>query len=313
MEGKQKLVEALPPRTFPPAHRPLLEAHDRFLREAYAFLASTQEKLSGVGNVMVYVLFVRLLQHGRGLHLLLLAGYPEEAELIARAMTITATSLVAIVDGDADSRALQFVAHGSVQRRRKLNGYIRQDILEQKDANAWHVSVTDTEKKILREYADHGIVPLKIGKGHMFWHGMSETDLFRKMKLERWLDLFYGPFSEEVHGTVESCADAVRELVDGQLVRLGPTYNDPRMVVAASYETVGQALIQIEAHYRLGRRPEAEAIGKRMADALHDHAQRLDKGTKHRLMTEGTGEPAAARPGGAHTSVEPEKSQGDAG
>lgn len=297
MKDNAREVQRLQPRALPAEHRPLLEAHDRFLREAYAFLASTQDQLKSIGAVMVYVLFTRLLQHARGLHLLVIGGYPEEAELIARAMTITATSLVAIVDDDSDARALQFVAHSKVQRRRKLDGYFRQEILGADEANAWHESVNREEDKILADYRDHGVVPSKIGRGHMFWHGMTESDLFRKMKAERWLDLFYGPFSEEVHGTVESVADATRKLVQDQLVRLGPTYSDPRMVVAASYETVSQALIQIDTHYDLGRRTEAEAIGKRMSDAIHDHARRIDKGTNPRLTPEPVSkdEPASQR------------------
>src|SRR5438552_3998595 len=83
----------------------------------------------GIGRVMVYVLFLRLLQHARSLHLLVLAGYPEEAELIARAMAANAVSLVAIVHDQSDGRALQFVKHGAPLRRKKLDGYIRQDII----------------------------------------------------------------------------------------------------------------------------------------------------------------------------------------
>jgi hypothetical protein len=259
----------------PRAQRALLDAHDRFMREAYAFVTSAKGVLSSISRVLVYVLFVRLLQHARGLHLLVLAGYPEEAELIARAMTATALSLVTIVDGESDGRALQFVKHGRRLRRKKLDGYIRQEIIPADRGNAWDAKVIAREEEILADYAEHGVIPAPLADRKTFWHGLPEAELFKRMNAQRWLDLFYVPFSEEVHAATSTVADTLRKLKKDRLVRVGPTFSDPRMVIAASFETIVQALFQINTFYGLGRRADVDAINSRMTAALHAYAEQV--------------------------------------
>jgi hypothetical protein len=259
----------------PAAQRLLLEAHDRFMREAYEFVTSARGVLTSIGRILVYVLFVRLLQHARGLHLLVLAGYSEEAELIARAMTATALSLITIVDDESDGRALQFVRHGRHLRRKKLDGYIREEIIPADRANAWDAKVTAREEEVLADYAEHGVIPAPLGDGKTFWHGLPETELFKRMNAQRWLDLFYVPFSEEVHGATTTVADTLRKLKKDRLVRVGPTFSDPRMVIAASYETIVQALFQIDTFYDLDRRADVDTINSRMTAALRVYAEQV--------------------------------------
>lgn len=236
---------------------------------------------------MVYVLFVRLVQHAWALHLLVRVGCPDEAELIARAMTATAVSLVAIVHDESDGRALQFVRHGGQLRRKKLEGYIRQELIPAAPWNAWERKVTAREEEVLNGYAEHGVIPTPFGEGKIFWHGLPETELFKRMNAERWLDLFYVPFSEEVHGATTAIADALRKLTKDHLVVLGPTYSDPRMVIAASYETVVQALYQLDTFCEMGRRDEVDAINAKMTSALSAFAQQVERdGTLRTVLEE---------------------------
>lgn len=291
------VVELAPPKKLPPEQAKLLQAHRVFMEEAYEFIAAAaQGRLTGIGRVMPYAVAIRLLQHARAMHLLVQAGYPEEAEVLARTMTVTCASLVALIDDESDGRALQFLKHSQVLRRKKIDGYVAQDMVSAEEANAWDAKLREGEEKLLADYAAHGITPAPLGDSDMYWHGIGETALFERMKADRWIDLFYRPFSEEAHGAVSTLADALHALTGRRPITLGPTFSDPRIVIGASFETIAQALDQINRHFELDRTKQVEAITSRMKDAVHEYAQSVDAGRTVQLIVPEEEESGAAAP-----------------
>lgn len=115
-------VRTLPPREPPPEQRPLLDAHDRFLRDVHALFAGLPVKFERPAAYVVYVLFARLITQSRAMHALLKLGYVSEAESLCRALANTAVTIVAIVHGEPDPHALQYLAHSQRLRRDEIQG-----------------------------------------------------------------------------------------------------------------------------------------------------------------------------------------------
>ena len=87
-------VELLPPRKPPEYMVPLIDAHDTFLGESCEFFTSIRVKfadddgLPKPGVAIPYVIFAKLIQLGRSVHLLVSSGYTEEAEPLGRARSV---------------------------------------------------------------------------------------------------------------------------------------------------------------------------------------------------------------------------------
>src|SRR5437867_5558311 len=132
-------VEQLPARKPPDYMVPLIQAHDRLLRESYAFFASIKvafaddEGLPKPGVVIPYVLFAKLIQLGRAIHFLVANGYTEEAEPLGRAMVSAALNVVGIVDKEPDARALRFMEQSQEIRAALIKGYIEEGYGSEKE------------------------------------------------------------------------------------------------------------------------------------------------------------------------------------
>lgn len=256
----------------------VIEAHDRFLREAYAFFASLKvERVDGdgypkPGTVIPYVLFAKLIQLGRAVHRLVATGYTEEAEPVARAMVSAALNLVGIADADSDARALRFIEQQRELRAQLMQGYIDEGYMTADDAAALDKEWRAQEDAIFRHFGEKGVVPARIEGANPFtWHGLSDKKLATKMKASRWYNLYYRNFSDEAHANVASVASAVRMLNEERKIHVGPKFKDPWMLMFASGDTIGECLGQLDTLYSAGRRAEVEAINERFGEALKKH------------------------------------------
>lgn len=257
---------------------PLLEAHDRFLRESYAFFASItvpftdDEGLPRPGIAIPYVLFAKLIQLGRGLHFLVSSGYTEEAEPLGRAMVSAGLNLVAIADKDPDARALRFMEQSQEIRAQLIKGYIGEGYVKPDEIAAQDKEWRAQEADLLARLAKKGIVPAKIADENKFtWHGLSDYKLAVAMKASRWYNLYYRNFSDEAHANVAGVTRAFRLLYGKQIVQVGPTFNDPWMLMFASGDTIGESLGQLDTLYGLNRRAEVDSINERFGEALKKH------------------------------------------
>lgn len=271
-------MERLEARRPPDYMVPLIDAHTRFLREAYDFFASIKialvddEGYPKPGVVIPYVLFAKLIQLGRAVHMLVATGYSEEAEPAARAMVSAALNLVGIADADPDARALRFIEQHRELRAKLIEGYITEDYISVEDAASRDKAWREAEDAIFEHFAGKGIRPAKIDDVNRFtWHGLSDKALAEKMNASRWYNLYYRNFSDEAHANVASIASAVRLLNQEQKVHVGPTFTDPWMVMFASGDTIGECLGQLDTLYGLDRRAEAVGICDRFAAALKTH------------------------------------------
>jgi hypothetical protein len=219
-----------------------------------------------------YVLFAKLIQLGRSVHFLVASGYTEEAEPLGRAMVSAALSLVGIADKNPDARALRFMEQASEIRGQLIKGYIdegyaKADEIEPRDAE-WRRE----EQDLLARYAKKGIVPTKIADVNPFtWHGLSDYKLSIAMNASRWYNLYYRNFSDEAHANVAAVTRALRLLYDKKTVKVGPSFNDPWMVMFASGDTIGECLGQLDTLYALKRRAETDKINETFGEALRKH------------------------------------------
>jgi hypothetical protein len=257
---------------------PLIDAHDAFLRASYDFFASIQvefrdkDGLPRPGVAVPYVLFVKLIQLGRGVHYLVATGYTEEAEPLARAMVSAALSLVGIADKDPDARALRFMEQSREIRSQLIKGYVDEGCAKKDDIEARDAEWRKEEQELVDRYASKGIVPAKIDDENKFtWHGLSDYKLALKMNASRWYNLYYRNFSDEAHANVAAVTRALRLLYDKQTVKVGPSFNDPWMVIFASGDTIGECLGQLDTLYGLKRRAETDKINETFAEALKKH------------------------------------------
>lgn len=271
-------VELLPPRQPPEYMLPLIAAHDWFLRESYDFFASISltftdaEGLPKPGVVIPYILFAKLIQLGRSVHFLVASGYTEEAEPLGRAMVSAALNLVGIADKDPDARALRFMEQSQAERAHLIEGYIAEGYVSESEIAQRDKEWRAQEAELLKRFADKGIVPTKIDDQNKWtWHGLSDRKLAEVMNASRWYNLYYRNFSDEAHANAAGVTRALRLLIGKQNVRVGPSFNDPWMLMFASGDTIGECLGQLDTLYGLKRRLEIDAINERFAAALKAH------------------------------------------
>lgn len=265
------VVEASPAQ----AVERLVAGFDRLLRESYQLLADNPPKLDSVGKWVPYAIFGHLLRNGRALHQLLTTGYVDEGRAIGRVMMAAALNIVAIVDADSDGRALQFLAYQRPLRRKALDRLVAQGHLSPQRRDAIDAANTDAEDKTLAGYTAAGITPRPIGNGQTTWHGLNDRDLAKRMKAERWYDIYYGPLSDMgAHANIASLTGIVNEMLAGSFV-VGPSRTDPVHLVMAASDAVGEATCQLERHFALGMNSEAEAIYQRAQRSITMHVHWL--------------------------------------
>src|ERR1700682_3361312 len=172
------------------------------------------------------ILFARLVHLGEAVQLLVERGFTDVAEPLTRAMVSAAINIVAIIDADSNSRALAFLSLVPEIRKKRLKALVRHGLLDQGDADLIESNATANEAAVLTEYAKKGVNPAKIGAGNS-WHGLNDKDLFMKMRAEFWYDLYYSPFSDEVHVNAAAIGPEITVLRRSNHLEFGPRTADP--------------------------------------------------------------------------------------
>ena len=280
----------------------MLNAADRFLRDTDAVLAAAQIRPGPIRVAVPYALYARMMQLGRAINFLAANGYADEAKPLARAILSTAIAikLVAVddlrhaaaesgqaldVDKASDGRALAYLAHHTVIRRKQNQGYLKRGWVEKARLDEVEREVDAQDAATLAEYARNGITPTKIGKRPDSWHGVSDEEAADRVGMGEWYALYYRPFSEESHGSAPATRAELERVLKEQSVVVGPEFEDPYPVLRALVDAVGGALLSLDRHFSLGKEREIRGLADPLVAALSDHQERMDPVAWRRLMT----------------------------
>jgi hypothetical protein len=283
-------------------HAPMIRAADEFLRAADRILAEAKVRPGPLRALVPYGLWVRLMQLARTVNFLTTNGYAEEAKTVARAMLSTAVAIKLVTvddlrgkqmaagaqidyDKESEARALAYLAHHTVIRRRQNQGYLKRGWVDKDKVDEIDRIVDAHDAATLAEYAKNGIAPAKLGGMQASWHGLSDEAAADAVGVGEWYDIYYRPFSEESHGSEPAVrAELDRLLREGRAV-LGPQFEDPYPVLRALVDTVGGALLSLDRHFGIGREAEVRDLAQPLVEALAKHQSSMDPVTWRRMMS----------------------------
>ena len=236
-----------------------LAAHRRILDTAAAMPGQIDMGQEPVGHWVPLAPFSRLLHLGEAIQRLVGQGFGDASEPPARAMVSASISIVAIIDGDSDGRALAFLAETIKVRGKRLRALVEHGLMDQAAADAHEAAAVANDQAVLSEYATKGVVPTKLGSGPT-WHGLTDHDLFDKMNAASWYDLFYAPFSDEAHANAAAIGPEITALRNGGGIETGPRDGDHIVVLLGSVQTICQALRQLDGQRGWGKRDDIDQM-----------------------------------------------------
>jgi hypothetical protein len=267
---------------------PMLSAANNFLRDADTFLASAEGKPGSIRISVPYALYARMMQLGRAINFLAASGYAEEAKPLARAILSTAIAIKLITvddlratppptgqtvdfDKESDGRALAYLAHHYVIRRRQNQGYLQRGWVDKAKVDEIEKEVDAQDAATLVDYANHGITPsAKLGNRPDSWHGLSDEDAADRVGVGDCYALYYRPFSEELHGSEPAVRAELERVLTTGTVSLGPRFDDPYPVLRALVDAVGGALLSLDRQFGIGRAAEIHKVAEPLVAALSD-------------------------------------------
>jgi len=243
------------------------------------------------------------MQVARTVNFLAKNGYAEEAKPLARAMLSTAIAIKLVTvddlrgkppvagqpidyDKQSDGRALAYLAHHTVIRRKQNRGYLNRGWVDRQKVEEIDKEVDAQDAATLAEYAKQGITSSpKLGIRADSWHGLSDEAAADAVGVGEWYDLYYRPFSEESHGSEPATRAELERLLREGSVALGPQFDDPYPVLRALVDAVGGALLSLDRHLGLGNEPEARKMAEPLVEALAEHQRSMDPVAWRRIMS----------------------------
>lgn len=248
----------------------LIQAHDALLDRVVAFLRTVEVTYESPGDAIVWGLALRVLQLAHALQSLLESGYASVAAATARAILSGAVSLVAICDADKDGRAHAFAKSAEMSTARAsgiadalgLQGSERTTFLEQA-----------ATKVATSAFVRAGIEPRRVAdRRDDTWHGTTDRDLFEKMGMGSWYELFYRTLSDESHVNARAIGNELRELMAGD-IGFGSKYAPSWEVLLPTGKCVVEVLGQLDVVFGWNRQEEVRALGQPFETALNDYAR----------------------------------------
>jgi hypothetical protein len=136
---------------------------------------------------------------------------------------------------------------------------VKHGLLDQADADRRENDAATSDSKVLAEYAGKGVNPTKIAEGNN-WHGLTDKDLFERMNATFWYDLYYAPFSDELHVNAAAIGPEITALRAGNKLEFGRRTGDPGLVLMASNQAICQALRQLDTQRSWGRQKQIDEL-----------------------------------------------------
>lgn len=237
-----------------------LTAHRSLLDTAEGMPGAIDLSKERVGHWVPLVLFARLVHLGEAVHRLVEQGFTDVADPLTRAMVSAAMNIVAIVDKDSDGRALAFLAIVPRIRKKRLEALVRHELLSRGDADQIESEHAANDQMVLAEYGRKGVRAAKIGGGKG-WHGLTFDEcLFKTMDAGFWYDLYYSPFSDDVHVNAAAIGPEIAALRNGNQLEFGPRMSNPGITLMASNQAICQALRQLDSQRGWGRQEQIDEL-----------------------------------------------------
>ena len=252
-----------------PDLRRLLGAHRSLLDEAEAFPGRIDLSKEPVSQWVALALFARVVHLAEAIHTLIEQGYADVAEPLTRAMVSATENILAIIDTDSDNRALAFLSLVPDIRKKRLAALVHHCLLAQDDAEQQERLAAVNDARVLDQYEAMGVSPAKIGGGKS-WHGLDDKTLFQQMGAEWRYDLYYAPFSDELHVNAAALGPEINAMRSGIAFEFGPRSGNPAMSLIASNQAICQALRQLDAQRKWGHQEQIDDLFKRTREEIED-------------------------------------------
>ena len=133
-----------------------LAAHCHVLGLAASMPDGIDMSAEPVGRWVALALLARLLHLGEAIHRLVDERFGDAVEPLARAMTSASISIVTIVDGDSDNRALAFLAETIRARRKRLRAIVEHGLMDQQAADAHETAANANDHAVPVAVRGHG-------------------------------------------------------------------------------------------------------------------------------------------------------------
>jgi hypothetical protein len=249
-----------------PADRALLTAHEELLTRIYLFLRSSKFPRAKPSDILIVGLALRVVQLSHALHALCENGHAGEAGPLARAILSGCASLVAICDSDRDERAYAYTLSARLPRKR-VEAAAKELGLSPEASAQFAADAVEANRSNAKAFRDAGVYQRKLGQRKDTWHGLTERELFEKMGMSLWYEIFYRAFSDESHVNARAIGAELTEVLAAD-IGLGSKFAPSGEVLAASGRCAAEVIAQLNLAFEWDRRSEIEKMSEPFEDAL---------------------------------------------
>ncbi len=222
----------------------------------------------GPAAFLLYAMWLRQIQLGRGVQELCIDGFAQEAQMLSRAIVGAALDMMLICEQDVDRRALLYAMFQKKVRRERSKALVRHGHLSKEAAQKLEQAEQEIDRQALAAHALAGTRPApRLGKVRTTWSGLSTASLARRFNHRGWYDLFYSPFSDTAHVNAVAIDKEVAAIVRGD-VYLGGRFEEPWLVILAASEAISGAAQRLDALHSLGAQKVREEADSAMRTAL---------------------------------------------
>ena len=273
----------MPRAELPPEQRDLLAALGQYLQAVATLLPRVSERVKeGLAATLLYLLFVRILQLGRALQDLCIAGYADESRVLGRAMVSGGLTALLIAEKDSDSRALLYAFQQRETRRKRGKALVRHRVMEQSVFEEDDERQTKLEDEVLARYEEAGTaVAAKLGE-RPTWSGLTDRQVAEQFGKLHWYDLLYGPASDITHVAIVSMETEFDALTSGH-VHIGPRFISPFIAVFNAGQVVSGVSRCLSDYFGLDAKELIDGADRNLASAIDTFVEATRADVKERM------------------------------
>ena len=279
---EQALDLSAPPPGDAALYQSLVATYYGYLRTIHELIRD-DKPAGAIGIWLPYALFIRILQQGRAVHLLVQQGYGDEPLPIARAMISGAMTLLFIeTSGNPDGWGLRYWLQLDEQERRLLDRELRLKRFDEERIRAVIAAARRNVQELVDATSREGIViPSKLPDPSRkrpradTWTGLSDKALAEHLNLLDWYDGEYAYLSSMTHAQAISVKPIADQLMSGHLPTIGPHYREPLAAIAVAVSAIKYGFLGFMSHFGLvGRDPAFQAANNAMSEAINSYREK---------------------------------------